>query len=107
MYYQDKATGEYKEMTTLLNVTSSIRVGMDEIPQYLIDATVAIEDKRFWAQAPGGGMDIRCFHIKSCYCLPQSYLQSVKGDRSAPSDSRGGLRNYEKSAIGGFMGGQE
>ncbi len=29
MYYQDKATGEYKEMTTLLNVTSSIRVGMD------------------------------------------------------------------------------
>ena len=52
MYYQDKATGEYKEMTTLLNVTSSIRVGMDEIPQYLIDATVAIEDKRFW-EHPG------------------------------------------------------
>lgn len=52
MYYEDKTTGAYKEMTTLLNVTSSIRVSYEEIPQYLIDATVAIEDKRFW-EHPG------------------------------------------------------
>ncbi|MCI9156909.1 MAG: transglycosylase [Lawsonibacter sp.] len=52
MYYQDKATGEYKEMTTLLNVTSQIWVDYEDMPKYLIDATVAIEDKRFW-EHPG------------------------------------------------------
>lgn len=48
MYYQDKGTGEYKELTTLLNTTSSIWVDFEEIPENLIDAAVAIEDKRFW-----------------------------------------------------------
>lgn len=52
MYYQDKATGQYAEMTTLLNVTSTVRVDLEDMPQYLIDATVAIEDKRFW-EHPG------------------------------------------------------
>ena len=52
MYYQDKTTGEYKEMTTLLNVTSTIWVDYEEMPEDLINATVAIEDKRFWTH-PG------------------------------------------------------
>ena len=52
MYYLDKETGEYKELTTLLNVTSSIWVDFDEIPKNLINAAVAIEDKRFWTH-PG------------------------------------------------------
>ena len=52
MYYQDRQTGEYKELVTLLNTTSSIWVDYDEIPQNLIDAAVAIEDKRFWTH-PG------------------------------------------------------
>ena len=52
MYYQDKASGEYKELVTLQNVTSSIWVDYEEIPQDLRDAAVAIEDERFWTH-PG------------------------------------------------------
>ena len=52
MLYQDKSTGEYKELTTLLNDTSSIWVDYDEMPENLINAAVAIEDKRFWTH-PG------------------------------------------------------
>lgn len=52
MYYQDKETGTYKELTTLLNTTSSIWVDHDEIPKDLINAAVAIEDQRFWTH-PG------------------------------------------------------
>lgn len=52
MYYQDKSTGQYVEMTTLLNTTSSIWVDLEDMPQDLIDAAVAIEDKRFWTH-PG------------------------------------------------------
>ena len=52
MYYLDKNTGEYKEMTTLLSVTKSTWVKYDEMPEYLKQAAVAIEDKRFWTH-PG------------------------------------------------------
>ena len=52
MYYEDKNTGQYVEMTKLLNVTSSVWVDFEEIPKDLINATVAIEDKRFWTH-PG------------------------------------------------------
>ena len=52
MYYRDKSTGEYKELVTLLNDTSSIWVDYEEIPQDLKDAAVAIEDARFWTH-PG------------------------------------------------------
>ena len=52
MLYQDKKTGEYKELVTLLSSTKSTWVDHDEIPKYLIDAAVAIEDQRFW-EHPG------------------------------------------------------
>lgn len=52
MYYMDKETGQYKEMTTLLSVTKSMWVDYEEMPEYLKQATVAIEDKRFWTH-PG------------------------------------------------------
>ena len=52
MYYQDKSTGQYVEMTKLNNVTSSVWVDYNEIPEDLINATVAIEDRRFWTH-PG------------------------------------------------------
>ena len=52
MYYQDRDTGQYVEMTKLNNVTSSVWVDFKDIPKDLINATVAIEDKRFW-EHPG------------------------------------------------------
>ncbi len=51
MYYQDKETGEYKELTTILTTTSSIWVDFDQIPENLINAAVAIEDRRFWTHS--------------------------------------------------------
>ncbi|WP_143382907.1 transglycosylase domain-containing protein [Flavonifractor sp. An100] len=52
MLYQDKETGEYKELVTLLNTTSSIWVDYEDMPENLINAAIAIEDKRFWTH-PG------------------------------------------------------
>ena len=52
MYYLDKETGQYKEMTTLLSVTKSMWVDYEEMPEHLKQATVAIEDRRFWTH-PG------------------------------------------------------
>ena len=48
MYYQDKSTGEYKELVTLLTEEDTIWVDYEEIPDYLKKAAVAIEDQRFW-----------------------------------------------------------
>ncbi len=52
MYYQDKNTGEYVEMTQLFSAENAIWVDLEDMPQYLIDAAVAIEDQRFW-EHPG------------------------------------------------------
>ena len=52
MYYTDKATGQDVELCTLMTTTSSIWVDFEDIPEDLIDAAVAIEDKRFW-EHPG------------------------------------------------------
>ena len=51
MYYRDTdANGEnvYPEMQTLYGDENRVWVDLEEIPQNLIDATVAIEDKRFY-----------------------------------------------------------
>ena len=52
MYYLDKETGEYKEMVTLFSSTSQIWVDYEDMPEYLKQAAVAIEDQRFWTH-PG------------------------------------------------------
>ena len=51
MYYQDKSTGQYKELVTLLTAEDTIWVEYDEIPDYMKDAAVAIEDQRFWSHS--------------------------------------------------------
>ena len=47
MYYTD-ANGQLVEMKTLFAKENRIWVTLDEMPDDLIKATVAIEDKRFW-----------------------------------------------------------
>ena len=51
MYYEDKATGQYVEMTTLLSTTKSEWVDLEEMPDDLINAAVAIEDRHFWTHS--------------------------------------------------------
>lgn len=48
LYYTDPNTGETKELRTLQGGGNYIPVTYEQLPKYLIDATVAIEDKRFW-----------------------------------------------------------
>lgn len=48
MYYKDPATTEYVEMQTLYGDENRVWVTRDEIPKNLMNAAVAIEDKRFY-----------------------------------------------------------
>lgn len=47
IYYTDPATGEYKELQKLYATQNRIWVSYDQIPQDMVNAAVAIEDKRF------------------------------------------------------------
>ncbi len=51
MYYTDKTTGELVEMLTLSAEEERVWVSYEEIPEELINATVAIEDQRFWTHS--------------------------------------------------------
>ena len=48
IYAKNPETGEYEELRQLLAVENRIWVAYEEIPANMINATVAIEDKRFW-----------------------------------------------------------
>ena len=48
IYYTDKATGQPVPLQTLYSSENRIWVTYDQIPEHLIDAVVAIEDRRFW-----------------------------------------------------------
>ncbi|MDO4517445.1 MAG: transglycosylase domain-containing protein [Bacillota bacterium] len=48
MYYRDPETGNYVEMQDLYAEENRVWVKIDEMPQDLLDAAVAIEDKRFY-----------------------------------------------------------
>ena len=47
VYYQDKASGEWVELTKLHGVENRTLVSIDEIPQHVRDALISIEDERF------------------------------------------------------------
>ena len=48
IYYQDRTSGQWKELQTLVGSENRELVKYTDIPQDLINAFVAIEDKRFW-----------------------------------------------------------
>lgn len=49
IYYQNSATGEWEVLDTLFAPEGNRQiVEYNQLPQHLIDALVAIEDKRFW-----------------------------------------------------------
>ena len=56
IYYEDKDTGQWKELQTLVGSVNRELVQYTDIPQDLINAFVAIEDKRFWSH---NGVDWR------------------------------------------------
>ncbi|MBQ3009788.1 MAG: transglycosylase domain-containing protein [Oscillospiraceae bacterium] len=46
--YQDKATGEWKELCMIQSDEKRIWIDYEQMPQNMLDAIVAIEDKRFY-----------------------------------------------------------
>ena len=48
IYYKDSTTGEYVEHLSLHGTENRQLVDFEEIPDNLINATVAIEDETFW-----------------------------------------------------------
>ena len=51
IYYTDKTTGQAVELQSLYGTQNRVWVSFDEIPQYLRDAAVAIEDQRFYTHS--------------------------------------------------------
>lgn len=49
IYYYDQSSGSYATAQTLYASENRVWVSLEDIPQTLIDATVSIEDKRFWS----------------------------------------------------------
>ena len=47
IYYLDKSSGEYKELSTLYGTENRVWVDYENMPKWLEKAAVAIEDKRF------------------------------------------------------------
>lgn len=56
IYYYDKDSDQYVTAQTLYASENRVWVSLKDIPQNLIDATVSIEDKRFWSH---NGVDWR------------------------------------------------
>lgn len=48
IYYEDKTTGQWRELQTLVGKENREIIEYKDIPEDLINAYVAIEDKRFW-----------------------------------------------------------
>ena len=51
IWYEDKSTGEWKELCVLQSDEKRIWIDYEEMPQNMLDAIVAIEDKRFYEHA--------------------------------------------------------
>lgn len=48
VYYQDKATGQWLELTKLHGAENRTIVTYDQIPDHVVKALIAVEDKRFY-----------------------------------------------------------
>ncbi len=48
IYYEDKSDGQWKQLQRLYSTENRIWADHDEIPETLVKAAIAIEDKRFY-----------------------------------------------------------
>lgn len=69
VYSTDPATGEKKELEKLYGTQNRVWAEYDQIPQYLKDAAVAIEDKRFFSH---NGVDWK----RTMYAFSNIFLNS-------------------------------
>ena len=65
IYYQDRETGQWKELKKLYSSENRVWVSLEDIPKELQNACIAIEDKRFydhqgvdWLRSIRAGLDL-------------------------------------------------
>ena len=89
IYYKDKDTDQWKELQTLVGLENRELVSYTDIPQDLINAFIAIEDKRFWKH---NGVDwkrtaaglLRMFtgqSIQGGSTIDQQLIKNLTGDK--------------------------
>lgn len=89
MYYFDPDTGERRELQTLHGDENRVWVSLDEIPQDLQDAAVAIEDYTFWTNSginwrrTAGAVVNMFFQMRDNFggsTITQQLIKNVTGD---------------------------
>lgn len=72
LYYYDSDTDSYKNLQTLHAEENRVWVSYQDIPDQLINATVAIEDKRFWTHR---GIDLKRTAAAAVYMMTGQRVQ--------------------------------
>ena len=89
IYYQDRETGEWVEFQTLHGEENRILVKFDDLPDYLWQATVAIEDQRFfehkgvdWQRtiSAAGNMFLKAKNTYGGSTITQQLLKNLTGE---------------------------
>ncbi|QNL43378.1 PBP1A family penicillin-binding protein [Oscillibacter hominis] len=90
IYYMDKDTGQWEELQTLKSEVNRIEVTIDQIPQNLQDACVAIEDARFythkgvdWKRTAGAVVNM-FFGMRNTFggsTITQQLIKNLTGDK--------------------------
>jgi len=89
LYYQDKSSGDWKELQTLHGTENRIWVDYDQMPDALWQAAVSIEDKRFfdhhgvdWSRTASAAVNM-FLGMKNTYggsTITQQLLKNMTGD---------------------------
>ena len=89
VYYEDTDTGEWRELEYLYGDENRIWVSYDEIPEYAINAAIAIEDQRFrehhgvdWRRTAGAVVNM-FFGMRNTFggsTITQQVVKNITGD---------------------------
>ena len=89
VYYQDSDTGEWRELEYLYGDENRIWLDYEEIPEYAINAAIAIEDQRFrehhgvdWKRT-GGAVIYMFFGMDNTFggsTITQQVVKNITGD---------------------------
>ena len=93
IYYQDRDTGQWKELQALMGIENRELVKYTDIPQDLINAFVAIEDKRFWNH---NGVD---WKRTAAGLLRMFTGQSIQGGSTIDQQLIKNLTNYKDVTV--------
>ena len=93
IYYRDRNTDQWKELATLVGKENRELVEYTDIPQDLINAFVAIEDKRFWSHS---GVDWRRTAAGLVYMFTG---HSIQGGSTIDQQLIKNLTNYKDVTV--------